>query len=225
MVTDRNPFSSSGGSGTPPSLLGLAGLAAVAGVAYAVSRKFGEGAGPLMSDAPLTTARRNAAGQSRESAVTGRSVTINRPRQELYAFWRDFTNLPQFMENVRAVTERGEGLSHWVIEAPGGGAVEFDSRITEDQAGALIAWESEEGGDVKNSGRIEFLDAPPGRGTIVRATISYDPPGGTVGKLIAKAFQREPAIQARRDLKRFKQLMETGEIPTTEPGPAAPRSA
>ena len=225
MVTDRNPFSSSGSSGAPPTLLGLAGLAAVAGVAYAVSRTLGGNSGPMLSDAPASTARRNAATQWRESAVTGRSVTINRPRQELYDFWRDFANLPQFMENVRTVASLGDRRSHWVVEAPGGTTVEFDSRVTEDEPGALIAWESEEGADVRNSGRIEFLDAPPGRGTIVRATIAYDPPAGAVGKLIAKAFQREPAIQARRDLKRFKQLMETGEIPTTEPGPAAPRSA
>lgn len=158
-----------------------------------------------------------------EAALVGRTVTIDRPREELYAFWRDFRNLARFLEHVERV-EIGDGQrSHWVVSAPAGRTVEWDSVLTEDQPGRLIAWESAEGADVKNTGRVEFLDAAPGRGTMVRAEIVYEPPGGDAGKLIAKLFQEEPKIQARRDLRRFKQLMETGEISTTEAGPAAPR--
>ena len=93
--------------------------------------------------------------------------------------------------------------------------MEWDSIITEDIPGELIAWQSAEGAGVPNSGRIEFRDSGNGRGTVVTATIAYDPPAGKLGKLFAKVFQREPKIQARRDLRRFKQLMETGEIPTS----------
>jgi uncharacterized membrane protein len=148
------------------------------------------------------------------SSLIGRTVTINRPRAELYAYWRDFARLPTFMDNVQQVDVRSPKLSHWVVKAPGGRTVEWDARITEEKDGELIAWASTEDADVPNSGRIEFRDAGD-RGTIVTATIVYDPPAGLVGKVIAKMFQREPAIQARRDLRRFKQLMETGEVATS----------
>jgi uncharacterized membrane protein len=183
----------------------------------------------VQSDAPLTTAVHqkavaHEAAEARswhEAAIVGRTVTINRPRSELYAFWRDFRNLAAFMENIKSV-EVDDGLhSHWVVAAPGG-AVQWTSVITQDEPDSLIAWESTDG-DIKNSGLIQFYDAAPGRGTLVSATIVYDPPGGDIGKLIAKLFQKEPKMQARRDLRRFKQLMETGEISTSEAGPAAPR--
>lgn len=185
----------------------------------------------LESDAPLTTAVHQrdvakAAADERgwdEAAVVGRTVTINAPRDTLYQFWRDFQNLPRFMENVERVDVPDSHRSHWVISAPAGRTVEWDSVITEDVAGEVIAWESVEGADIRNTGRIEFRDGPPGRGTEVTATIVYDPPGGDLGKLIAKLFQKEPKIQARRELRRFKQLMETGEISTSEAPDAAPR--
>jgi uncharacterized membrane protein len=154
-----------------------------------------------------------------EAAVVGRSITVNKPRQEVYDFWRDFRNFPTFMENVRAVSVDDDRRSHWAIAAPGGETVEWDSLITEDAPGEVITWESEEGADIKNTGRITFHDAPPGRGTIVTATIVYDPPAGRLGQLIAKLFQREPKLQARRDLRRFKQMLETGEIATARTHP------
>jgi uncharacterized membrane protein len=183
------------------------------------------------SDAPLTAAvHQRDVGKEfaeergwHEAALVGRTVTINRPRAELYAFWRDFRNLAQFMENVERVEVGDDQRSHWVISAPAGKTVEWDSVITEDVPDSVIAWESVEGADIKNAGRIEFYDAAPGRGTSVTATIVYDPPGGDLGKLIAKLFQKEPKIQARRELRRFKQLMETGEISTSQAPDAAPR--
>ena len=101
-----------------------------------------------------------------------------------------------------------------MVKAPGGRVVEWDAVVTEERENEYIAWASEGGADVPNSGRIDFRDAG-ARGTVVTATILYDPPAGVVGKVIAKLFQREPAIQARRDLRRFRQLMETGEIATS----------
>jgi uncharacterized membrane protein len=185
------------------------------------------------SDAPLSAAVHqrdvgHEAAEERgwhEAAIVGRTVTINKPRAELYAFWRDFRNLARFLENIERVDVGDDRRSHWVIKAPAGQTVEWHSQITQDEPDRVIAWESVEGGDIKNAGRIEFSDAAPGRGTLVAATIVYDPPGGDVGKLIAKLFQKEPKVQARRDLRRFKQLMETGEISTSAAPDAGPRGS
>lgn len=173
-------------------------------------------------DAPLITAKRAddldeasaSLVEARGDSLSGKSVTIRRPRREVYAAWRDFSRLAEFMDNVERVEAIDEKRSHWVVKAPGGSVVEWDARITEEEEGALIAWTSEEGADVPNSGRVTFRDAQADRGTIVTAELLYDPPAGAVGKLVAKLFQREPAIQARRELRRFKQLMETGEVAT-----------
>lgn len=186
----------------------------------------------LQSDAPLTAAvhQRDVAHEAADArdwdqaSLVGRTVTINRPRAELFAFWRDFKNLPLFMENIVAVDVLDDRRSRWTVEAPAGKTVEWTSTIVEEQDGAVIAWESDKDADIKNTGRIEFRDAPPGRGTEVTATIVYDPPGGDLGKLIAKLFLKEPKVQARHDLRRFKQLMETGEISTAQAPDAAPRA-
>lgn len=178
-------------------------------------------------DAPLSTSkdadgRDEAVAQIAEAkgdAVVGRAVTIAKPAGELFAYFRDFANLPHFMENVVSIDVLDAQRSHWVVKAPAGKTVEWNARVTEEQDGQLIAWTTEDGADVPNSGRIEFRDAG-ARGTVVTATVAYDPPAGLVGKVIAKLFQREPAIQARRDLRRFKQLMETGEVATPAMNPA-----
>lgn len=149
------------------------------------------------------------------AAVVGRSVTVNLPREQVYAFWRDFKNFPSFMENIESVSIGDERRSHWVVQAPGGRTVEWDAVLNEDIPGELIAWSSVENAEIKNAGRIEFRDAAPGRGTIVTATIAYEPPAGRLGQLVAKLFQEDPKIQARRDLRRFKQVLETGEVATS----------
>jgi uncharacterized membrane protein len=143
-------------------------------------------------------------------------VLIGRPRQELYAFWRDVANLPQFMENVGEVRALGADRWEWTIAAPGGFSVALRTEIVEERDGELIAWRSLPESEVEAEGRVSFRDAPGGRGTIVEATVAYRPPGGEVGRWIAKLFQREPNIQGRRELRRFKMLMETGEIATSE---------
>jgi uncharacterized membrane protein len=173
-------------------------------------------------DAPLTASKHHSAAidaatdglvEARGDSLVGRAVTINRPRAELYAYFRDFANLPTFMDNIERVDVQDATRSHWVVKAPAGRTVEWDSTITDEVEGEYFVWASDPGADIANSGRIEFRDAG-ARGTVVTASLIYDPPGGVVGKLIAKLFQREPAIQARRDLRRFKQLMETGEVAT-----------
>ena len=149
-----------------------------------------------------------------ERSVSAAVVTIAKPPEELYAFWRDFSNLAGVMENVETIETVDAGHSTWTVKAPGGRTVHWDAEVTEDEPGRVIGWQSVEGADIRNSGRVEFHGVE-GRGTVVRAVIAYDPPGGALGALVAKLFQREPAIQARRDLRRFKQFMETGEILTS----------
>ena len=142
------------------------------------------------------------------STTVEESVIIDRPPQQIYDFWRNFENLPQFMDNIESVTKINEVRSHWVIKAPAGTSVEFNSLVTEDIPGRLIAWKSEEGASVPNRGRVEFIETSSGTGTNVRATISYDPPAGAFGRVVAKLFQREPGVQARQDLDRLKALLE-----------------
>ena len=147
--------------------------------------------------------------------VVGKSVTISKPRAELFAFWRDFSNLPTFMENIEKVQPTGDnGRAVWTIKSPGGGTVDVETEIVSEQDDELIAWRSVEGSDIDTEGRVKFRDAAADRGTIVEAIIAYKPPAGPVGKLVAKALRRDPQTQARHDLKRFKMLMETGEIAT-----------
>lgn len=201
-------------------LIGV-GLAAAAGAAtFLLARRAADMRqdGETISDAPDHVLR-----DPPQSAVVGKTVTINRSRQELYEVWRDFTRFPDFMENVRKVEKLDANRSRWTIKAPGGTEVELVTRITEAHPGEVIAWQSEPDSEIETEGRVEFRDAPPGRGTIVQLTIRYDPPGDLPGRIVAKLLQREPAIQARRDLRRFKQLMETGEV-TTNASPSGRKS-
>lgn len=168
------------------------------------------------------SAVRQSAAPDGESTVWAHTVAIMRPREELYAYWRDFGNLATFMENIVSIDAIDGKRSRWTARGPGG-EYQWTAVVTDDRPGALIAWKSEDA-DVKNSGRVEFVDAPPGHGTYVRAVMAYDPPKGIIGKAVAKLTQKEPQIQSRRDLRRFKQLMETGEIATTSPPNREPHS-
>ncbi|CAN5304481.1 hypothetical protein BH10PSE1_BH10PSE1_13290 [soil metagenome] len=182
---------------------------------------------PLSTDAevasPAFLDKDNVEGEYPASSV--RAALINRPRRELYDYWSDITNLPSFMENVKAVEILESGRSQWTIAGPGGMEVELVSEITENIPGERIAWTSSEGSDVDHEGWIEFKDNAFGRGTEVRLFISYDPPAGAIGKVVAKVMQREPRVQARRELRRFKQLMEAGEVSTSKAPDAAPRAS
>ena len=163
-------------------------------------------------DAPGFTARRSFG----KYEVTGRTVTIRKPRAELFAFWRDFGKLVGVMENlVRVEPKAADGRAVWTIKAPGGRTVDVETEIAREVENELIAWRSVEGSEIDTEGRVTFEDAPGDRGTRVSLIVSYDAPGGALGKGFAKLFMREPEVQARHDLKRFKMLMETGEIATS----------
>jgi uncharacterized membrane protein len=127
------------------------------------------------------------------------------------SFWRDLDHLPTFMIHLEAVTSSGERRSHWVAKAPGG-RVEWDAEIAEDRPGEIIAWQSVKGSDVPNGGSVRFTDAPADRGTEVRVDLHYDPPAGSAGAMVVKLFGEEPEQQLCDDLRRFKQVMETGEV-------------
>ena len=158
-----------------------------------------------------------------DGEVAVRAVTIGRPREEVFAFFRRFSNLGRFMENIERVDELSPTRSHWVVKAPAGQTVEWDATVTREEPGRLIAWATEPGAQVKNHGVVEFRDAPGDRGVELHATIVYEPPGGALGKLAAELFAVEPGMQAKRDLRRLKMLLETGEIATTAYPDAAPR--
>jgi uncharacterized membrane protein len=149
---------------------------------------------------------------------------VNRPAAELYRYWRNFENLPKFMDHLESVRTTGEKRSHWVAKAPAGTTVEWDAEIINEKENELIAWRSLENADVDNAGSVRFQEAPAGRGTEVRVSLEYDPPGGMVGAAIAKLFGEAPDQQIQEDLRRFKQVMEAGERATTE-GQASGRSA
>ncbi|HEX8844011.1 MAG TPA: SRPBCC family protein [Pyrinomonadaceae bacterium] len=153
-----------------------------------------------------------------------KSVTINKSPEELYRFWRNFENLPKFMNHLESVKTYGDGRSHWVAKAPAGSTVEWDAEVYNEKENELIAWRSLEGADVDNAGSVRFEPAVGGRGTVVRVTLKYDPPAGKLGALVAKLFGEEPGQQVEEDLRRFKQVMETGEAATTEGQPTG-RSA
>jgi uncharacterized membrane protein len=146
---------------------------------------------------------------------TIQTIAVNRSPEECYRFWRDFENLPRFMKHLESVRVTGDRRSHWAVTGPAGSTLEWDAELIHDTPNR-IAWRSLEGADVDNSGSVEFERAPGGRGTIVKASLQYSPPGGKAGALISKLFGEEPSIQAKTDLRRFKAAIETGEVPTIE---------
>lgn len=148
-----------------------------------------------------------------------RSVTINRPPDQLYRFWRNFENLPRFMSNLEWVKVSDGTHSHWVARVAGGRTVEWDAEITAERENELIGWRGS-GPVIDHAGSVRFEKAPAGRGTTVRVQVQYNPTGGKFAASLAKLLGSEPEQLIREDLTRFKQLMETGEIPTTEGQPS-----
>ncbi|HST65421.1 MAG TPA: SRPBCC family protein [Mycobacteriales bacterium] len=157
------------------------------------------------------------------SAFTVRAgVTVNHPAEEAYALWRDFARLPEFMTHLRSVSADG---THWVAEAPVKDAVEWDATIVADEPGRLLSWKSAPGADVPNSGSVRFERAPGDRGTEVRVELTYEPPAGKLGNAVAGLLGQEPRQQVTDDLRRFKQILETGEVVRSEATPEGRRQS
>ncbi len=150
-----------------------------------------------------------------------KTVTIDRPASELYSYWRNLTNLPNFMKHLKSVTNKDEEgkTSHWVANAPLGLWIEWDAEIIKDESDRLIAWNALENADIDNCGFVRFQPATGDRGTQVKVVLEYQPPGGALTDAIAKLFGESPQEQIGDELNRFKQLMETGEIATTQGQP------
>lgn len=153
-----------------------------------------------------------------------KSVTINKPREELYKYWRNLENLPRFMDHLESVRVMDNKVSHWIAKGPLGTTVEWDAEIINEKENELIAWRSIEGATVANAGSVRFENKAGVNGTIVKVSLSYDPPGGVIGATFAKLFGEEPNQQVEEDLRRFKQVMETGETASVQGQPSG-RSA
>ena len=157
-----------------------------------------------------------------------KSITIGRPVQEVYHFWKDVENLPRFMRHVESVRTTGPRVSVWRTRGPDGVTVEWTATIVEDRENELIAWETTGGSDVYHSGAVRFRRASGGRGTVVTVEMSYAPPGGEIGAALLRAIRKEPGQQIGDDLRRLKQVLETGEVLVSDatagsgPRPARP---
>jgi uncharacterized membrane protein len=157
--------------------------------------------------------------------VIGRTVTVDRPRSELYAYCRDLSNFPSFMEGIESVDVSADGgRARWTLSgAENKEESAWDTAVLVDEPNHAIGWRTTDGSRIEHEGRLEFKDAPGGRGTQVSASVAYRQVGGAVGGLLARVFHKDPRVQTQRDLRRFKQLMETGEVSTARPPDAAPR--
>jgi uncharacterized membrane protein len=144
-----------------------------------------------------------------------KSLTVNASPEECYRFWKNFESFPQFMRHIESVEKLDDKRSHWCATGPAGTRVEWDAEITADEPNRKLAWRSTGSADVYNTGTVEFAEAPHGKGTLLQVEMEYSPPGGTAGAMVAMLFGEEPSLQMEGDLRRFKQLIECGEIPTT----------
>lgn len=151
------------------------------------------------------------------------AVTVMKPVAEVYRFWRDFENLPRFMMHLVDVDTTTDGQSHWVARGPLGIQVEWDAKLVKDEPNKVIAWQSLDGADVDTAGSVHFTEMPNNRGTEVRVQLKYDPPGGRFGTAVAKLFGKSPEAQIKADMRRFKQLLEAGEVPSTKGQPHGER--
>jgi uncharacterized membrane protein len=142
------------------------------------------------------------------------ATLIQQPRQRIFDFWRNFENLPQFMQHLEKVQTFDDGRSRWCAKAPAGTTIEWDAELINEKPGELIAWRSLTGSEVQNAGSVRFIDRGR-RGTEVRVTMEFVPPAGKLGELMARITGEHPQHQVRSDLRRLRQLLETGEIPTT----------
>lgn len=156
--------------------------------------------------------RANSGAPARTEVAVAKAITVRRPAQEAYDLWRDFEGLPRFMEHLESVEVTGPTRSRWRARGPAGRTIEWDAEITADEPGERIAWRSLPGAPLPNAGTIRFAPAPGDQGTEVIVELRYSPPGGDLGLVLAKLFGEEPGMQLADDLRRFKQLLETGEI-------------
>ena len=202
--------------------------AAIAAAGSALMYRGATGHCPMYAAAGINTASETDG--TRKALVGARGVlveevvTISPPAAQLYAFWRNFEQLPRFMDHLVSVTTIDERRSHWVAKAPGRRTVEWDAEVINEVPGELIGWRTLDGADVVSAGSVRFKPAAGNRGTEVRVRLQYDPPAGKIGATVAWLLGHEPSQTIREDLRRFKQLMEVGEVSTTAGQPRGKQS-
>jgi uncharacterized membrane protein len=211
-------------------VLGTAMRAGNAGRGRAAA-SFAAVAGILAVDALAATQCTRHAGHPLVSGVAAptdlyfeTSIATTKSPEECYRFWRNIENLPRFMDSLESVRALDERRFHWVAKAAGATKLEWDCEITEDRPGAALAWRTLNGAQVPNVGSVIFEAVPHGRGTIVRLSIHYSPVSGRLSAGLARLLRQDPQTQVQEDLRRFKQLLESGEIATTHGQPAGRRS-
>lgn len=204
-------------------ILALQGLArrdlvglAIAGVGGALIYRGATGHCPLYQALEINTASDAEQRAEKQGLHLVQSYSINKPREELYAFWRQLENLPRIMSHLESVRVVDDRRSHWTATAPrvAGGKVEWEAEIIADEPNRRIAWRSSADAAVSHQGSVEFSDAPGDRGTIIRVELDYRPVGGQLGRLAAWLSGESPEQQIREDLRNFKRVMEAGEVPT-----------
>jgi uncharacterized membrane protein len=202
--------------------------AALAATGTALIYRGATGHCPAYAAAGINTA--NARTETKEALGGARgvhveeSVTIHRSPEELYRFWRNFERLPSFMDHLISVEQVDNRRSHWVAKAPAGRTVEWDAEIVNEIPNELIGWRTLDGADVVSAGSVRFKPAPGDRGTEIRVRLQYEPPAGKVGATVAWLLGHEPSQTIRDDLRRFKALVEAGEVPTTKGQPRGRQS-
>ena len=194
--------------------LGAGALLGAAGMAYVARQRTVESRRRRPPDSAPKRTLKHPPPREDGRSVTGRTVTIAKPRAEVYAFWHDHTNLPRVIENVRSVEREADGTYRWTVQTLGDRTLEMRTRNTVERENEEIRWVSAEGSSIDTEGRVAFRDAPANRGTEVTLVMRYRLPGGELGRLAATALGRSPGVQARRSAKRLKMLLETGEIAT-----------
>jgi uncharacterized membrane protein len=164
------------------------------------------------------------ASASRPDIFIDRTLVVNKSARECYDFWRDLSNITRFTRRLEKVTPLDERRSRWSMRAPGGANLEWIAEIIEDKPGERLRWRSVEGAPFRHAVSVSFSPAPGGRGTFVTVGMHYHAPGGAIGVALARLLGPDPFGEVRENLRRFKQLIETGEIPTTTGQPSGRRS-
>jgi uncharacterized membrane protein len=178
-----------------------------------INRALGRNSSLGERTSPVASLRRG------EGTWVEQSVTINRPQDDLFRFWRNFENLPRFMDNLESVSVLDDGVSHWVAKGPAGARVEWNAQIHNEIENELIAWRSLPGSEVDHAGSVHFAPAA-SDSTEVRVILRYSPPAGKVGSAVARLAGDDPERQVADDLRRFKQVVEAGEFQNSSSMPS-----
>jgi uncharacterized membrane protein len=215
-------------SGTDASARILTLLAGAGVAAFGLTRKSATRIAMMATGATIAAFGAFDAGEATSKTACSSaesSIIVNVPRERAYAYWRDFANFPNFMHHLKSVQVTDGRHSRWTAYGPMAKEIEWDAEITEERENERIAWRSIEGSDVEMEGSVEFTEATGRRGTLIKIEMRYSSPGGGAGQIAMKLFGKDPSFLIRQDIRRFKALLETGEVPTTEGQSHGPRSA